>query len=459
MNQKRSLLYSQILSRSFSGTKFLLFAAIALSVSCKKESAIGTDIQPDTDLINALATDSVSLFTYTVKEDSLRSDEPAIVQIGNINDIQFGKTSASLFTQFVIPNGLLNIDFGATAVLDSSALSLAYDYDYYGDTLAQQTFRVYQMTDDIYHDSVYYSNRTTQCYPTFQGRIAIGDTTLQPHPRSKTIVGTDTLPSHLRIKLDNNFAQQIFNQSGGSNLASNANFLQFFKGFYIESAIPPPSPAQGALLRFKLLDSLTRFTLYYHTATDTLKFSFVVNSSAAYYSNFKHDYSGLSNSLATQLASPGTNTSNEVYLSSCAGVKTKIEFPYLENLRNLGYKIAINKAELIMKATDPSVNVTSDFPLNKQIYVVSIDSVGTQQLIPDIFESSIYFGGSVNTVTSEYHINIARYFQELMEGSKPNNGLYLKEFNPNSEGRRAVLGSHLNPSYKMYLHLVYTRIN
>lgn len=41
-----------------------------------------------------------------------------------------------------------------------------------------------------------------------------------------------------------------------------------------------------------------------------------------------------------------------------------------------------------------------------------------------MFENSIYFGGAVNTNTSEYKINIARYFQELMAGEKPNNGLF-----------------------------------
>lgn len=463
MNQKRSSIYHQILSRSFSGTKFFLIGAIVLLASCKKESDIGNNIQPDTDLINLQVSDSLSLVTYTVKEDSLRSDESAIVQIGNMNDAIFGKTSASLFTQFVIPNGLLNINFGIGAVLDSSAISLAYNYDYYGDTATQQTFRVYQMTDNIYHDSLYYSNRTTQCYPTFQSRIEIGDTTLVPHPRSKTIVGNDTLPSQLRIPIKNSFAQQIFLQSGGTNLSSNANFLQYLKGLYIESDSPLLNPAQGALLRFNLLDSNTRFTLYYHTATDTMKFSFVINSTAAYYSRFTHDYSGASGNLISQLNSPGVNTSNEVYVSACAGVKTKIEFPYLENLRNLGYAIAINKAELVIQAADPSLNTSADFPLNKQLYVVSIDSLGRQVLIPDMYESSVYFGGALNTVTNGYKINIARYFQELMRGTKPNNGLYLKEFNPDEQGRRAVLGSSNSNAgtnnYKMYLHLVYTRIN
>ncbi|HET6991782.1 MAG TPA: DUF4270 family protein [Bacteroidia bacterium] len=456
MNVKKGI-YSQILSRSFSGTKFFLIGAIVLIASCKKESDLGSDIQPSGDLIDLQASDSLTLKTYTVREDSLRSDEPAIIQIGELTDPYFGKTTASLFTQFVIPNGLTNLDFSGST-LDSCSLNLAYDFDYYGDTTSQQTFNVYQMTEDIYHDSLYHSNKISQCYPTFSSRASIGNTTLAPHPRAKTIVGSDTLRPQLRIPIQYNFANQIFTTSPG-NIANTEAFVQFIKGFYIESQT---ISGNGALMRFNLRDTTTKLTFYYHTATDTLKFSFVINASAAYYSHFTHDFSGISQGdLLNQLNNPGVNTSNEVYVSACAGVKTKIEFPYLNNLRNLGYSIAINKAELVIKA-DPST-ATAELPINKQLYVVSIDSLGNQMLLTDMFENSVYYGGSVNTTTSEYHINIARYFQQLLSGTQPNNGLYLKEIDPDSQGRRAVLGSSNSNSgtnnYRMYLHLVYTRIN
>ncbi len=459
MNVNSSRNYYPILSRYISGTKFFLLVSILFLASCKKESALGSDIQPSGDLIDLQSSDTLSMFSYTVKEDSLRSDESNIVQIGNINDEYFGKTTASLFTQFVIPNNLLNINFGAGAVLDSSAINLRYDYQYYGDTLQAQTFRVYQVTEDMFFDSSYYSNTIKQCYPTFASRISVGDTTLIPHPRSRTVIGGDTTAPVLRIPIKYNFAQQIFSQSGGTNLSSTANFIQYLKGLYIESETPSLGQHQGSLLRFNLKDTSTKFTLYYHTATaDSLKFSFVINSTTAYYSHFTHDFSTISSGdLGNQLANPGVNTSNEVYVSGCAGVKTKITFPFLDDLKNLPYKIAINKAELIFKA-DPAT-ADGSFPANTQLYVVSIDSTGGQTLLLDIFENTAYFGGTLNTTTNEYHINIARYFQQLMSDEKQNLGLYLKEFDPDAQGRRVVLGSTTSPTYKMYIHLVYTRIN
>lgn len=456
-----SCIYHHILSRHFGGTKFFLIAAIVLIASCKKESALGSDIQPDGDLIDLQYSDTLTLFSHTVKEDSLRSDESGIVQIGNIKDLVFGETHASLFTQVMIPNSLQSINFGGSPVLDSCAINIAYDYEYYGDTADQMTFNVYQVTEDLYYDSTYYSNQVKQCYPTYTSRISVGDTTLQPHPRSATIVGSDTLAPVLRIPIDMSFAQQIFDQGGGTNLETNANFLQYMKGLYITGE-RLNSNDEGSLLRFNLKDTSTKFIFYYHNTGDTTTFSFVVNSTTAYFSNYKHDYSGsIDADLSFQLNNPGMNSSDEVFVSGAAGVKTKITFPHLENLRNLGYSIAINKAELVFKA-DVSSTQGDIFPINKQLYVVSIDSAGQQILLPDMFESASYYGGSANTTTNEYRINIARYFQQLMEGSKPNNGLYLKEFDPNGQGRRVVLGSgnsNFTNNYKMYIHLVYTRIN
>jgi hypothetical protein len=448
----------RILSRHFGGTKFFLIAAILTLASCKKESALGSDIQPDGDLIDLQYTDTLTLFSHVVREDSLRSDESGIVQIGHLKDDIFGETHASLFTQVVIPNNLLQISFGSAPVLDSCALNLAYDFEYYGDTLDDQTFSVYQVTESMVFDSTYYSNQVKECYPTYASRISVGDTTLKPHPRSHTIVGADTLAPVLRIPINMSFAQQIFDQGGGNNLASTANFLQYMKGLHIDAQTPS---GHGSLLRFNLKDTSTKFIFYYHNTNDTTTFSFVINSTTAYFSNYKHDYSGsIHPDLAFQLNNPGMNITNNVFVSGASGVKTKITFPHFENLRNLGYTIAINKAELVFKA-DPST-ADGSFPINKQLYVVSLDSAGNQILLPDMFESATYYGGSANTTTNEYHINIARYFQQLMEGSKQNYGLYLKEIDPNGQGRRVVLGSgkqDISNNYKMYIHLVYTRIN
>src|SRR5665213_1634780 len=165
MHLNNFILNSKILSRSLSGTKFLLPLFILFCfASCKKEGNIGTNVQASDELIDLKSKDLFPI-TYTMREDSVRSDLSPIIQIGNIYDPIFGKSTAALFTQLVIPNNLLDLSFGAGAQLDSTFLSLSYNYDFYGDTLTQQTFNVYQMIQNIYYDTAYYSNHPKQYYP------------------------------------------------------------------------------------------------------------------------------------------------------------------------------------------------------------------------------------------------------------------------------------------------------
>jgi hypothetical protein len=77
-----------------------------------------------------------------------------------------------------------------------------------------------------------------------------------------------------------------------------------------------------------------------------------------------------------------------------------------------------------------------------------------------MFETTSYYGGELNTATNEYRINIARYLQGVLNGTEENNGLYLKEIFGAENGRRSVIGSGAPTSgSRMYLRLVYTRIN
>ncbi|HEU4716412.1 MAG TPA: DUF4270 family protein [Bacteroidia bacterium] len=420
--------------------------------SCKKDTDIGANLQPQNELINLLTTDTTSLLTYTVPEDSVRSDKSPTVQLGCLNDGNFGKTTASLFSQFVIPNNLTDINFGTGAAVDSLVLYMRYDFDYYGDTMTTQTFNVYQMQDSISWDSAYYSNQRKSCFPG-----SIGSASFLPTPRSKSVVEGDTVSGVLRIPISNAWAQNFINWAAGGNMHSNSTLLQVFYGLWI---VPDSNLASGgALLRFTPQDTLTGLKMYYHNSTDTASFTFAINAGTAYYSYFQHNFNGISSSspLYNQLHNPGANSDPEVYIQSAAGLKTKIEFPFLSDWMSSTAPIAVNKAELIIKA-DPT-QASNDLPINKQLYLVYLDSAGNSYVLPDMFENSTYYGGSVITTTSEYHINLARYFQEIVTGRTGNYGMYLKEISPVIEGRRAVLGSPNSTGYKMYLHLVYTRVN
>lgn len=447
-----------ILSRpSFVWTKFLLALCLVFTTACNKDSDIGLDVVPQEDLIGLYTTDTMTLVTYTVVEDSLRTDESPTVVLGHCVDDEFGTSTCGVYSQFSIPNNLSGIDFldpcpSGGIVLDSCILMLAYKYDYYGDTSVQQTFSVFQMTDMIYKDSNYFSNQNRNYYPS-----AIGSLTFSPQPRTSVNAEGAMQAAHIRIPIDMNWANQVFSQSGGTNLDGNTNWLQYMNGLYIT-----PTGGGKSLMYFSMQDTLTGLRFYYHTScNDTTDFTFVVNSSTAYYSRYTHDYSSAPGELAAQLAD--TNYPGSVcFVQSNAGLKTRIKFPYLKSwYDNLGYPAAINKAELVIFGI-PDLDNPDNFPLNTRMFLTSIDSVKREHLLIDMFESNDYYGGSLNTTTNVYKINIARYIQSTLTGDREENGLFLKEIFGTENGRRSTIGSGYplaDPSKRMYLRLVYTRIN
>lgn len=418
--------------------------------SCKKESDIGLDLVPANDLIDLRVTDTTTVYASTVREDSLRTDEPGAALLGNTNDVIFGKATAGFFTQLRIPNNQVNISFGTMSdlALDSAVLTLSLKPEFYGDTLQTQKINVYQMTEALDKSKNYYSNHVQQYYPT-----AIGTTTFSPRPNTKVVLAGDTFAPHVRVRLDQTFAQLIFNQSGTQNLNGNDNFLNFLKGLYIEADESGHNPGEGVISTIGLLDSMSRMTLYYrNTVTpDTLKYSFVIGTDAANYCYFKHDYSAAPiNPVIGQ-----TGSHANAYVQGISGLKTRIDMPYFDAWKNK-MPIAINKAELVLKV-DPST-IATGYPANDRFYVTSRNSDGTEEAIIDLNDFSL-FGGQYSSATNEYTINMTRYFQSIVSGEKNFYGLFVKELTPVASARRVVLGGDQAGPYKMRLRITYTKIN
>lgn len=445
--------HSIVLRTRRSVTIFLLAAVTTTVASCTKESSLGLDVQPSNDILQVGVQDTTTVISYTEREDSVRSDEPPLSLFGTIVDPVFGKTSAGIFAQFSVPGGQQNISFGTMSdlVLDSTVLTLAYRNDFYGDTTQAQTLRVYQMTQSIYKDSAYYSNRAKQFYP-----VPLATKTYVPHPRTKVTVDGVQKAAHLRIPLDPNFGNIIFSQSGGTNLASNANWTSFMKGLYI--APDTNFSSGGAIMNFSMLDSLTTMTLYYHKVStpDTLTFSFRVNSgTSAYYEYFTHNYT------STPIAAALTDTIGnypDVFIHAMAGLRGRIKIPYITKWADIG-PIAVNKAELVMQV-DPAY-VDALHAANAKLYLAAANADGSSDLLIDMLDNSAAFGGSYNSTTNEYRINLPRHIQRMIEGTEPNYGFYLREIDPVQSAKRVALGSSKNtsPALKMYLRIAYTKIN
>src|SRR5436190_2189751 len=100
----------------------LLTAGFLFLAACNDPEIIGLDVQPPNDRINLIYSDSTTITAYTVREDSLRTDETTYQLLGSYLDPVFGRTDASIFAQ--VTTVLPGVSFGDSTVLDSLVLSL-----------------------------------------------------------------------------------------------------------------------------------------------------------------------------------------------------------------------------------------------------------------------------------------------------------------------------------------------
>lgn len=436
--------------------RYILFLGlIALAVSCKKKDPenIGLDLLPGGDLLNATFTDTATLITHTVKDDSLlmysSSVKTSPLLLGTINDPIFGITKSSIFTQFSL--SATNPAFGTNPVLDSAVLSLAYNSgQYYGNISTPQKFDVYEVSEMMSTTSTYYSNDSMKIFTTQQ----IGSATITPAVSDSVQIGAAKFPAHLRIKLSKGmFDDFLFNPTYTSSYNSNANFQTAFKGIHIKSSLPS---GEGAILYMKITDAFSRLTLYYHNDADTTSYYFNISTdNCARFSHFEHNYSSATE-ITNQLATADNTQQDKVFVQPMAGVRTKITMPHISGFFKNG-RVAINKAELILPV-EPS-SVSSVFSAHPKLVVTIADSELGPVFMPDYFEGATYFGGDYDSTNKVYKFNIARYVQQVLNGTKENQGLYIiTNARPTTANRVQLIGGNQTLPNHVRLKITYTPI-
>jgi hypothetical protein len=403
---------------------------------CKKDNNIGLDVQPESDRLDVIYQDTVTLRVFTMPEDSVSTDERTYNLLGSYADPVFGLSRAEIMTQVRISSN--NVTFGTNAAADSVVLYLDYQ-DYYGepsDTLDPQQIFVYELTKDIYKDSSYYSNLDPAAFFTAGTETAV---TYTPRPGD----------SVLAIKLSDDYAQRIIAAGGTDVLLDNDHFLNVFKGLYLATN---QLSAGGSIVSFNLLSASTKMVLYYHNDSDPdITYNLLINSNCARINLFKHDYTGtaISNLLL------GGLQDTLAYIQGGCGLRAKIVFPYISSFSSSS-SCAIIKAELVVNLASSDL-ITYPPPEGLSVRAISAD--GSLEVIPDdpLYMGVAYYGGSYDDASGQYKINITRYVQQLVSGQHGNTGLYLFPASTRISMDRAVITSGMN-SNRMKLLITFARL-
>jgi predicted small secreted protein len=447
------------------------FAAVLLVLaSCNEPTGIGRDLLGDGDLLTAL-TDTFTVHTYTIRSDSVYATNLLDNLIGSDDDPVFGRSTAGLYTQFLLPTNNLDFtpDTGSTVyVFDSLVLSLSLT-GFYGDETVPQNISVFRMTEQIETGTVYNADRDFAVDPVRIGQRlsflpAVGDS---------VTVGGVRQPPQVRIPLDVTFGQQLFSLAGQPELANDTSFQNWLPGLYI---VPDTlSGFSRGFFRVNPRNAVSRLNLYYRAIspvnTDTNAVVFPIGTSTITVAHYTHQYS-TGEAIPRDCGSSGTDS--VVYVSGLAGHSMRIEIPNLEDLGT----VAINRAILRFALTGGTA-ADSVFPAPSQCYVLATDSVCGNEFIfisrssetywsvYDQFEPASHYGGIKENIVvgpgqriTGYEINLTRHVQRILNGEVDNKGFVLVPFPYFRNANRAIIGgvNHPDERLRMSLEILYTEI-
>ncbi len=435
----------------------MLSAGIFFTSCTKKAKIIGLELRPTGEFI-VESNDTSTLVVHSIVQDSMITSNYSRILLGSMMDPVFGKTTANYFTQIRLQPDFIDFNFGQNAVIDSLILALEYD-GYYGDTNTFQTFRVYELNEKLIADSGHYYNSSDKL---LLSGTEIGRLTFQPMPNVGVALGAgDTVSPHIRINLS-----ELTSEFGDKFLSTPLNILQdndlFMDYIYGLGIIADPVNEAGSVLYFNLLGTRSDLTIYYHNdASAGIVYSMDLYDSTYHFNNFDHyNYQDASPEFKAQVLEGNAALGEEnIYVQALGGVYTKINFPFIKNLKTIG-KLAINAAELTIKsAEENNGNKAPD-----RLTLVEINSDGTpSDAIIDLYEGEDYFGGYYDTLNKEYKFQIARYIQQLITKDSTDYGVYLKVYGSATQGGQFILKG-TNPalptpySNRLKLKVTYTVI-
>ena len=422
----------------------MLFGFVWL-YSCTDPNLIGLEVQPTNDKFNLFYNESSTVVAYTVKEDSIRSDKLVLNLLGNYNDPIFSRTSASIYTQIRLSSN--NVDFGPNFHADSIVLALAYKGDY--GKLRKVNIKAFEILDDFYKDTAYYSNKTLNI-----SNQPLANITVMPDPTDSVVVGGQKQAPQLRIRLDQSLAQRFYDGSISGNLTDNDHFLQFFKGIYITSSFVN---TEGSVLYFDLINALSQVTMYYkNDNNDSLKYNFVIDANCARFNSFSHyNYLNANASLKQQINGDTLLGDSLLYLQAMSGLKVKIRMPDYKNLF-IGNKIVLNKAELIIPVEyDPS---QSNYGVPAKLTLVRLNASGQIAYLIDQFEGDSHFRGTYDATNNQYSFTITRHLQNIILNNIQDYGLYLMVSGSGISADRVLLRGTKRLDKKIKLKISYTKL-
>lgn len=420
---------------------FIIVGFICALYGCEDPSLVGTDFVGENP-ITVTYYDTVSIQISTIKFDSLATSNISRLLVGKSEDEQLGTVLAAPF--FQVGRDLLNsYPDDEKATFDSLTLELSFDgYSYY-DTTQVQTYNLYSLLAEMElgDDGKLYN---TTNYNYIQDSVYhLGEISFTPRVKK----GKE---EYLRI--NDEFGQALFEllQQKDDIVTNSDDFSSYIKGFVLV-----PDSANTCIIG---LNNETNFKLFYQQDGDQVELEFPIADNIHFTKISVQGSDTIQSQLATQRDIMKSNELGGLaFIQAGIGLAMRVEFPYLDYIRELSKNNLVTDAELILSPVKDSYSGLH--PLSTNLTAYRVDKYNNV-LSSFTIDPILYYDDEYNEETY-YSINIASYLEEqldLLENDGSALLIALDQDTYSSTLNRIYIGDEHNES-KSYMKLLVMNIN
>ena len=377
-------------------------------ISCEEgPTKIGSELLPSNDFVTISSTDTLSVWSYTLYNNSVPTNDPSVAFIGDIYDPYFGTTKTEFVSQLRLGGAW---QYGPVTI-DSVKMNLRLLTVRGGSTDENHYLRLSEISDEIYIDTLYYSDNQTNTTGF--------ETTIQL-PK----LNPDTI-NNISVSLPAEFGEYLIRDTTQFFYSNTKpDFRSWFKGLYFQMT-PSVDPL---IMAFSLVNQTTSggaynnyFVLFMHDTSDVkIRYYFILDPKHpnACYNKFERDFSTAQPDKKIEHINDFEYRDTLSYLQALNGLYTKIVFPGLDSLRKefSNSKFSVNKARITIPAYyDGDQFTVSTVP--SKLSLRYTDKNGEKHYVPDyeIDDNNKFFDGTLHKLDSTYYFNIPTYIQNYLE--------------------------------------------
>jgi hypothetical protein len=428
------------------GRLLLGLSLLLVAASCSTSPAnIGIGLPSVDASTGAYLIDTLTLRASTVLRDSVVTSTSSSLLVGRYQDPQLGPIKATSYTTLSLNGAFQPLQ---TLIADSVVLVLPTDTYRYGDTTKTQTLvDVRELNSFLPTTSFGFASPKLTPMASRVSTTSLNLTAPTPRRARKTL-GT------LRLRLSNAYRDRLMSDGKNGLLTTQEQLDRKYPGL----ALLPDAADAASLVRLNVAANggTAGVILYYHDPTDVataLSYTFGINSARHFY-QVEAPQLGTPLSTLTSLGQiDAARTGQQTYIEGLLGLQTKIEIPYLFDLRNFGQNLVITNANITAEVPATTLTNTQALAPPAQLTVSSTNQRNQQGRT--LFASPQYNPTVTNRdgiTQAGYTWSVLTYCQDVLANRIPNDGMLLNN-SAQTSPERVVLGGPKRTTNRLQLRL------